>query len=219
MSLVQQLRTISTSKRLSVEQFQRQLEDDNISLIHKIENRLREYLTADLLKASVERGLSSTKIVVDKSNPYRRPHLNAYCIVITKLFGDEFAYRFFGIKPLESDTPKSIQKWIRRSIKKVAREVLGSIVTVKYSESNNSITIMWAVEEHYEFDDEESLYEEEDEEEDKDLCVACNTNKKSIAGRCGHLCVCSSCSDKLLDTSKKCPMCRAPWTDPRVIYF
>jgi hypothetical protein len=46
-------------------------------------------------------------------------------------------------------------------------------------------------------------------------CVVCMTNKKKIAGGCGHLVVCGHCSIKI----DKCPTCRKPWNKLRRIYF
>ena len=44
----------------------------------------------------------------------------------------------------------------------------------------------------------------------KNVCVVCLENKKSHAfNPCGHMCVCETCADKIIQSDCKCPICRA----------
>lgn len=50
-------------------------------------------------------------------------------------------------------------------------------------------------------------------------CVICMTNAKVIAGKCGHLTMCCSCSEEVYKSDNAlCPLCREPWTDLRRIF-
>jgi hypothetical protein len=49
-------------------------------------------------------------------------------------------------------------------------------------------------------------------------CPVCWDNKKTISGSCGHQ-LCCGCSKKITSQfAAKCPQCRAPWKEFRIIY-
>ncbi|MHA2029714.1 MAG: RING finger protein [Candidatus Kariarchaeaceae archaeon] len=49
--------------------------------------------------------------------------------------------------------------------------------------------------------------------ENQQTCVVCLTNTSVIASvDCGHKCCCFNCSKQIVNTSKKCPICRQKWS-------
>ena len=51
------------------------------------------------------------------------------------------------------------------------------------------------------------------EEDNKDVCDVCLENKKTHAfNPCGHMCVCETCANKLIQSGSNCPICRADIT-------
>ncbi|KAK7018586.1 hypothetical protein R3P38DRAFT_2983382 [Favolaschia claudopus] len=41
------------------------------------------------------------------------------------------------------------------------------------------------------------------------LCIICQDQEAIMAGTdCGHLAMCTSCSDAVMSSSRKCPLCR-----------
>jgi hypothetical protein len=49
------------------------------------------------------------------------------------------------------------------------------------------------------------------DDEDKDCCCVClDAPKQFVFGPCGHLCVCETCANEVMETAKECPMCRTP---------
>lgn len=49
------------------------------------------------------------------------------------------------------------------------------------------------------------IFEDEIQEE----CLVCMDNKHDVViVPCGHFCVCKSCAENILKTTKKCPICR-----------
>ncbi|XP_060692651.1 E3 ubiquitin-protein ligase NEURL3-like isoform X2 [Hemiscyllium ocellatum] len=45
---------------------------------------------------------------------------------------------------------------------------------------------------------------------DEECIVCCSCQVDSVLYRCGHMCVCYSCGQKLLSKNSKCPICRQP---------
>ena len=50
-------------------------------------------------------------------------------------------------------------------------------------------------------------------------CIICMENKSKIFPRCGHVCCCIKCSNKIFLSSKICPVCRELWCGLRILYF
>jgi hypothetical protein len=49
------------------------------------------------------------------------------------------------------------------------------------------------------------------DDEDKDSCCVClDAPKQFVFGPCGHVCVCETCANEVMQTAKECPMCRTP---------
>ncbi len=56
--------------------------------------------------------------------------------------------------------------------------------------------------------------------EDRLVCVACVDNEKSvILLPCGHLCLCTTCSEWIMSHDQKCPMCRRKIREAVDAYF
>jgi hypothetical protein len=50
-------------------------------------------------------------------------------------------------------------------------------------------------------------------ENDEQECVVCMDNKNEVVlYKCGHFCMCLKCANKILTTTRKCPMCRQEFT-------
>uniref|UniRef100_UPI00398ED916 E3 ubiquitin-protein ligase NEURL3-like n=1 Tax=Pristiophorus japonicus TaxID=55135 RepID=UPI00398ED916 len=45
---------------------------------------------------------------------------------------------------------------------------------------------------------------------DEDCIVCCSCRVDSVIYRCGHMCVCYGCGQKLVSSNSKCPICRQP---------
>lgn len=94
-----------------------------------------------------------------------------------------------------------------------------NIITIKFKKyienfcNKESIEVLEKEEKvHPEFNDVE-------EEKIDNQCNICFINKKIIAGKCGHLCVCGNCSKQIFEKFEPlCPMCREKWEDVRVIF-
>jgi hypothetical protein len=63
-------------------------------------------------------------------------------------------------------------------------------------------------------DEAEARYKEAEVDNDKkNVCVVCLENKKTHAfNPCGHMCVCETCADEIIQRGSNCPMCRADIT-------
>ena len=59
----------------------------------------------------------------------------------------------------------------------------------------------------------------ESENDDEEVCVVCLDNKKTHAfNPCGHMCVCKTCADIIIQSDSNCPMCRISVTNSLKIY-
>nr|ABK92731.1 unknown [Populus trichocarpa] len=47
----------------------------------------------------------------------------------------------------------------------------------------------------------------------RSCCICYETQVDSFLYRCGHMCTCLKCAHELLQSSGKCPICRAPILD------
>ena len=55
--------------------------------------------------------------------------------------------------------------------------------------------------------------------DDDEVCVVCLDNKKTHAfNPCGHMCVCKTCADIIIQGDSNCPMCRISVTNSLKIY-
>ena len=63
-------------------------------------------------------------------------------------------------------------------------------------------------------DEAEARYKEAEVDNDKkNVCVVCLENKKTHAfNPCGHMCVCETCADEIIQRGSNCPMCRGDIT-------